>query len=180
MIGMQSVGQRFEQSLFRADGLQIFGTIQPVEDGKIYPDDFFYVRQILRVRHAMPITSGTVVMTAASEMFILGDLDVGMKNDSIMYRSFQMYPVNRTVNWQRSITTLDPLTQQKKGAGLEQMGLIPVLIETLPREASSGTPIKEETKRVVTHREVELGDRVDKMTVRKVNISHGIRTLEIS
>lgn len=171
---------RFESTLVTETGIPIKGVVQPVQDAKIYPDDYFYHRQILRVRASMPIQAGTVVVDSIGRRYLLGSLDAGLYGDLHQYTSFQMYQCTNQSVWERESTEVDPLTNLEKSTGLAPMGTIWTLTETLTRDMSS-TNIKtrEETKRVLTGAAVELNDVLDTMTVTKINVTHGLRVLEV-
>jgi hypothetical protein len=174
---LEAMGERFETQFRTPTGLPIKGVLQPLEDGKIYPDDYFYPRQILRVRPHMPVQPGAVLFDPQQRPWLLGELDTQPH-----YRSFQMYRCTKLVSWQRERSETDTLTGLSKSSGLAPVapGSFWCLIETLPREAgSTNIKAKEETKRVVTGEAVQMGDIVDGMRVTKINVTHGIRVLEL-
>lgn len=179
MVGFASVGARFESTMTSELGLPFKARIQPIEDSKIYPDDFFQTRQIMRIRPHTPIVPGDVVCIGA-QRFLLGALDNAVSGDIPIYTSFQMYPCNKQVTWKRETTIPDPLTRVPRSTGLASLGNPWVLMETLVRDVrSSDIRTNEELKRVITGSLVELGDVIDGMVVKKLNITRGVRVLEV-
>lgn len=182
MVSLGTLGQRFETTLTTEQNIPFKGTIQPIQDTKIYPDDFFYIRQILRVRPEMPAKAGMIIKDPTGQHFILGEMDQALQRDTHIYTSFVLFPATKLVLWKREETITDPLTGLEKTTGqVHDLDSLWVLIETVNRELSSQTfKTKEEAKRVITGAEVRLNDIVDNHTVRKVNATHGIRVLEIA
>ncbi len=179
MISLETASGRFEQTFLTEQNLPFAGTIQPLEDVKVYPDDYSHTRTFLRVSPQYTVNAGMVIRTLHNERFIMGDWDHGYENETLIYRSYVLYPVNKLVAWQRPNHQIDILTGEKKGTSAPTLlGNIHVLIETLVREQNVAN-VLEETKRVVTGSPVELGDIIDGMKIRKLNSTHGIRVLEV-
>lgn len=168
---------RFSQTFKHEGGWTFEGTLQPVKDQKIYTDDYFYFRQILRVRPSSTTKAGHVVYDQQGKPYLLGELE-----ETVNYRSFRVYPLNTQTDWKRPETEIDTLTQLPKSRGsLRFMGRIWVLSEMLSRELwSSSITTREDIHRVITGEKVELGDEILGQRVTKVNQSLGVRILEIA
>lgn len=170
------ISKRFEQPFLHEQGWTFNATMQPVEDAKIYNDDYFPIRQILRVFPSEPwVDTGCVIQDVVGQRYILGEYD--FRPD---YRAFRMYPVNDRMVWTRQSQTADPLTGMKKGSKVENLGVIWCLSEVIAREARGGDiKTREEIHRVVTGASVELDDSLNNQRVVKLNPSLGVRILEI-
>ncbi len=181
MISLETAGQRFESTLLKESGLPFKGVFQPLQDQKIYADDYYPPRQILRVHPTTPVAAGEVVVGPNLQWFILGALDHALSGDHSIYMSFQLFPVTHTVVWKRDVVQVDPLTKLPRSTGKPAtIGTLRVLMETVNREAAAGPNGREEIKRVVTGAAVELNDMIDGMKVKKLNVSRGIRILELT
>lgn len=165
------------QTLFRHEtGRSFPATLQPVEDMKIYNDDYFQVRQILRVfPPTKGIRAGDVVQENTGVWYLLGEYDHRWN-----YTSFRAYPCNQQLLWTRMETTVDPLTGLPRGTTAVTLGEPWVLSEVITREARGGDiKTKEEITRVLTGAPVELNDKLAGRTVMKVTPALGIRVLEL-
>lgn len=180
MISLATAGDRF-QSPFRTEtGTSFMGVVQPIEDGKIYPDDYFYHRQILRVHVGDNVKAGDVVYTVDNRRYLLGDLDTGLRADELLYHSFQMYQCTDQIIWTREVSVIDPLTNLARGTGSQNLGTLWALKEVLNREGTSREiKPKEELMRILVGAPVKLGDMLGEMRVRKVMSSHGISVVEV-
>lgn len=168
---------RFETPFFNSLGIPYMGVIQPIEDQKLYNDDYFYHRQILRVEPNLPKLAGQVILDHIGQHFLLGALDT-----TVHYVSYQMYLCTDIVTWRRETAVVDTLTGLQKSVGEAPVGPGQFwgLVELLNREVSSrNIKAAEETKRVLTGEPVQLNDVVNGMRVKKINMSHGIRVLEV-
>lgn len=170
-----TLSTRFQQKFIHEAGWQFSGTLQPVEDMKIYSDDYFQVRQILRVFSKNGVKAGDVVQDMLGQRYILGEYDLRQH-----YEGFRMYPVTQSAVWKRETSKVDQLTGLKKSIGLETKGTIWITGETVSREARGGDIlVREEVFRVVTGSAVELGDTLNDHKVIKVHATLGVRVLEL-
>lgn len=172
---MPSLTQRFQQVFTNDRGFRFNGTLQPIEDMKIYADDYFPVRQILRVPPPVQVVPGDMVMDGMGDRYLLGEFD-----DRPAYQSFRCYPVNKLVDWTREVQKIDPLTEEPIGIGSQLLGRIWVLSEVVSREAR-GSQIKtsEEVKRVLAGADVQLMDYLDGERVVKLHDALGIKVIEV-
>ena len=178
MISLETATVPFETTLLTEQGYPIRGTVQPIEDMKIYPDDYNYVRTLFRTRPPFELQAGMVLKDLSGQRHILGTWDVGYGAAGIIYRSFVMYPCNVQVAWDRPTTTKDSLTGVPRGKGITPLGPIWALKEVLVREAPVNT-VQEELFRVVVGADVDIQDLIDGKRIRKINMAHGVRILEV-
>lgn len=172
---MRRVGQRFQEIFEHENGFRFHATLQPIRDMKIYSDDYFPIRQILRVYSSSNVHAGDVIQNKLGERFLLGEYD---KRD--IYTGFRCYPVNMQVRWEREMSNLDPLTGLPKGTGRTLLGMIWVLSEIVSREErGSHIKTKEDVKRVLTGADVQLNDYLDGEKIVKLNPALGIKQLEV-
>lgn len=167
---------RFETTFIREDGVPVRGVLQPVQDQKIYNDDFFENRQLFRVRPEMPVSSGQVLTSSYGVHYILGSRDV-----TDFYINFQAYPCNKQVVWMREVPELDLLTGLPISTGAPTtLGNIWVVDEQLIKETRSPQMMtKEDVSRIITASQVLVGDIIDDRKVRRVNSAQGIYILEV-
>ena len=167
--------KRFGQVFTNEAGFRFTGTLQPVEDMKIYADDYFPVRQILRVFTPVTVRAGDVIRDTLGQRYLLGELD---RRD--VYEGFRLYPLNRQVEWLRPATGLHPLTGEPVSGTPTSRGQIWILSEVVSREAR-GAQIKvsEEVKRILTGADVQLNDLLGGERVVKMQKVLGIKILEV-
>lgn len=167
--------RRFGQVFTNEAGFRFTGTLQPVEDMKIYADDYFPVRQILRVFSPNTARPGEVITDSLNQRYLLGEFD---KRD--VYEGFRLYPTNRQVEWSRPATGRHPLTGEAVSGPLQAMGHIWVLSEIVSREARGAqVKVSEEVKRILTGADVQLNDLLGGERVVKLHEALGVKVLEV-
>lgn len=181
MPSFETAMSRFETPFYTESGWEFPGVLQPIKDQKIYNDDFFHPRHIIRFRPEYAPAAGSVIMNSIGERFLISELDRALDVGGMIYEGFQAYPCNEQLLWQTEQTVLDTLTGLARGTGLSAGIPIWVLSEVLMRDtpAIAGLATREELKRVVVGHAVELNDRLGGMRVTKVNKALGIRVLEL-
>lgn len=173
---MLKISTRFKQVFTHEDGWQFHASLQPIRDMKIYNDDFFPIRQILRVDYPVGVRSGQVVQESSGQRYLLADYD----HREGVYTGFRAIPVNKQVTWTRVEPIIDQLTGEPKGSRKIEMGNIWAVSELLSRNArGSHILTREEVTRVLVGADVALSDLIDDRVVKEVNSTLGIRVLEV-
>lgn len=179
-IGLNNTGRRFESRMTTIGGFPFVGDIQAMDEGHVPSYDYSDPRLVLRVRHLCPVGTGSVIVDPAGRRYLLGDHDQATDYNQIHYRTHRMFHMSRQVEWKREVQTLDPVTQLKKGAGRELLGNIWVLIERMTREPTGGPMgVKEQVRQLITGEDIQLGDIVDDMIVKRLDVVLGVNVAEI-
>ena len=173
---MRPVAQRFRETFTHQGGWQFNATLQPIRDMKLYADDYFPVRQILRIFYDPGVKAGDIIIEKSGQRYLLGELDLRQG----LYTSFRVYPLNQKVMWSREVEVIDSLTGEPRGNGKQNLGEIWIASEIISREArGSHVLVKEEVKRVLTGSAVKLNDFLGNERVVKANPALGIQMLEV-
>ncbi len=182
MPSLDKVGQRFESTFTTSYGMPFAAAIMPLDEGAVASYDFTEPRVIIRVRVDSVAKTGDVIIDPAGRRFLLADHDQNSVYDTVLYRSHKGFSMNRQVLWERQGEgVIDPLTGlEKSGAGKISLGMIDVLIEQFGREQlDTALRVKEQSRRLVTGAEIQLGDIVEDMIVKRLDKSLGIWLAEI-
>lgn len=181
MPSLQTIGQRFENNLLRADGFPFKAAIMPLDEGAIAAYDFTEPRVIMRLRHDSTVGTGDVVIDPAGRRYLLADHDQNAIYDTVLYKSHRCFLMNKQVLWEREAPgVVDPLTKLKKSAGKVSLGTIDVLVEQFGREDMDfSIKVREQTRRLVTGADIQLNDIVDNMVVKRLDKSLGVWLAEI-
>lgn len=170
------LSSRFQQYFTHEKGHTLRGSIQPVEDSKIYNDDYFAVRQIIRVFSPARPKPGEVIRDTLGQHYLLGELD-----SRGIYHAYRTYPTNAQLEWTRQETEIDPLTQLEKNLGEPTfLGHLHVLSEVVVREDRGGDiKTREPVTRILTGAKVEMDDFLGGKRVTKINRALGIAVVEV-
>ena len=180
MVSLKTAGLRFDSLMFRSDDMPFRGTVEPDLEGKLIGYDFSFPRRLLRVSADCLVKTLDVIRDVMDRWYLVAEHDGSFAYNVVEYRSHMLIPLNKNVTWQRETTIIDPLTKREKSAGKANLGNIWVLIERVNREMADGTMrIKDETLTAFTSAEVKLGDIVDNMVVKRVNIVRGVYLAEL-
>lgn len=173
---MRRQAQNFSEIFNHQEGWRFTASLQPIKDMKIYNDDYFEVRQILRVPDPTRVQPGDCIWQRPDIGYLLGHYE----DRPGLYRAFRCYLLTGQAKWERQVTVIDPLTQLPKGAGKEDLGMLHIVSEVVAREERGGDiKVREEVKRVLTGSPVQLNDLINGEKVVKVNETLGIRVLEV-
>lgn len=181
MPSLQSVGQRFENNMVRADGFPFIAAVMPLDEGAIAAYDFTEPRLVMRLRFDSVVGTGDVVVDPAGRRYLLADHDENSVYDTVLYKSHRCFKMNKQVRWEREASsTVDTLTGLTKSTGKTLIGEIDALIEQFSREDLDGAiKVREQTRRLVTGAEIQLNDIVDNMVVKRLDKSLGVWLAEI-
>lgn len=182
MPDLQSVGQRFESTLFRkTDKFPFVAVVLPLAEGAISSYDFTEPRIIMRLRHDSLVGTGDVVIDPAGRTYLLSEHDKASIYNTVLYKTHRCFLINKTVAWEREVAgTTDTLTGLTKGSAKSPLGDIDVLIEQFGREDFDfAMKVREQTRRLVTSAPIELNDIVDGMIVKRLDLSLGVWLAEL-
>lgn len=180
MVSLKTAGLRFTSLMHREDGYPFRGTVEPLDEGRVSSYDFSEPRFILRVQPECVVKTGDLIVDPANRLFLLADHDVVYSQDVVEFRTHVLYPMNTQATWERESQTLDPLTQLPRSSGKTSLGTVWCLFDRIDREFIDATVrTKEEVKRVITSANVQLGDLLNNMVVKRVDPVRGVRLAEI-
>lgn len=180
MVSLKTAGLRFNSTMYRSDDLPFEGTIEPDLEGKLIGYDFSFPRRLLRVSADCQVQTLDVIRDVMNRWYLVADHDGSFAYNVVEYRSHMLIPLNKNVTWLRETTVIDPLTKREKAAGKIDLGNIWILAERVNREMADGTMrVKEEAITAFTAAEVKLGDIVDNMVVKRVNVVRGVYLAEL-
>lgn len=181
MPDLQTIGRRFESTLYTAAGFPVKGVVLPNRDDAGVTFDFSEPRITIRLRHDTPVKLGEILADPAGRKYLLAVHDSNSVYDKVLYNTVLAYPINKTVKWERiSGGAIDTLTGLKKSGSKQTMGTIDVLVEMMLREdMDPAIRVREETLRLITASPIQLNDIVDNMVVKRVNQARGVWVAEI-
>lgn len=177
MPSLSSVARRFQTTIYKENGQPFFGTIMPVEEGKIASFDFSSPRLLLRTTTRDVVRARDVILDEIDRRFIVGNHGYSPQGGHF---TFHLYQVLADLPWKRKTETTDTLTGLKRAETTVDLGTIPCLIEMTGREFPDRVSnLSEETRRVITSAALELGDQVDDAIVRRIDTALGVTYAEI-
>jgi hypothetical protein len=180
MVSLKTAGLRFNSTMHRSDDLPFQGTVEPDLEGKLIGYDFSFPRRLLRVSAECPVKTLDVIRDVLGRWYLVADHDGSFAYNVVEYRSHMLIPLNKNVTWQREAKVIDPLTKREKSSGKTDLGNIWILAERVNREMADNTlRVKEESITAFTAAEVQLGDIVDNMVVKRVNVVRGVYLAEL-
>ena len=179
-ISLETTGLRFNSTMTTVDGVPFSGTVEQMDEGRLPSYDFSEARLILRVAPTSFLRAGKHILDVPHRRWILGDYDIGFSHDNLEYKTFRMFRANSVVAWSRSVVVNDPITGQPRSNKQEAKGNIWVLMERQEREFPDSTlRVKEETKRVITSEPVKLGDTIDGMVIKRLDVVWGVNLVDV-
>jgi len=182
MVSLATVGRRFDSTFQRLDGLAFSGSILPADEGAVSALLFSDERLLLRVPVDCVVTTKDIMVDAFGRYFLLADHAVGQIYDTKLYRVHRLFLLNTQVPWTRVTSSTDTLTGLPKGTGTTSPGggSIWVTLEMYGREPMDNTMrLKEQVRRIITGYDIQLGDLVDGMVVKRLDKVLGVWLAEI-
>jgi len=180
MVSLKTAGLRFNSLMIRSDGLPFSGTVEPDLEGKLIGYDFSFPRRLLRVSEDCPVKTLDEIQDVLGRWYLVADHDGSFAYNVVEYRSHMLIPLVKNVEWQREQSIVDPLTRREKAAGKTLVGNIWILPERVSRETTDSVMrVKEQTLQVFTAADLKLGDIVDNMVVKRIDIVRGVKLAEI-
>lgn len=180
MVSLKTAGLRFNSTMYRSDDMPFEGTVEQDLEGKLIGYDFSFPRRLLRVSADCQVKTLDVIRDVLNRWYLVADHDGAFARNVVEYRSHMLIPLNKNVTWQRETTEIDQLTKRERAKGKADLGNIWILAERVNREMADGTiRVKDETLTAFTAAEVKLGDIVDGMVVKRVNIVRGVYLAEL-
>ncbi len=177
MPSLQSAARRFQSTIYRENGQPFQGTIMPIDEGEIPSYDFSSPRLLLRTTVLGVVKAREVIVDDLSRRYIVANHGYSPQGKHFTFTLFQ---VLADFTWKRNATGKDPLTGLKRNEQIQDFGTIPCLVEMTGREIPDRvSQLTEETRRVVTPAELQLGDQVDDAVVRRIDTALGVTYAEI-
>lgn len=177
MASLHTSARRFQTLIYRENGQPFLGTIMPVDEGKIPTYDFSSPRLMLRTLDRTLVKPRDVILDNLNRRFIVGDNGYSPYGDQFTYRLFE---VLADLAWKRTTTGTDSLTGLKKGQVIQDLGTIPCMVEMTGREyPDRASNLSEETRRVITSANLQLGDQLDDAVVKRLDTALGVTYAEI-
>ncbi|MBN9548147.1 MAG: hypothetical protein J0H31_04490 [Alphaproteobacteria bacterium] len=177
MASLHTAARRFQTLIYKENGQPFNGTIMPVDEGKIPSYDFASPRLMLRTTVEGVVKARDIILDNLNRRFIVANNGYSPYGQQFTWRLFQ---VLADLSWKRQASTTDTLTGLKKGQPPQDLGLIPCTVEMTGREyPEPATNLSEETRRIVTAANLQLGDQVDDAIVRRLDTALGVTYAEI-
>ncbi len=166
---------RNEAWLQKLDGGRFRGAFHPVDKTSLSTSAFIASRQMLRVRPEEPVRAGDLFRDTVGRVFLIGNYDPAAHT-----RLHACFLLDRHVSWKRASETLHPITRQPVSTEVKEIGPIWASIENYTRaDNDPGLRFQVDRLRVVTNAELQLNDRVDGKTVKRLVPSLGVMIAEI-
>lgn len=181
MPSLRGIVDTFTTILTTEGGLPFAGKILPAGEGDIPNFLFSFPRLLLRVAPDCPVSATDIVEDDFGRFHLVADYAAGALAGEMIYRTHQLFQVDREVTWTRQVTTTDALTGLAKTSGTPTtLGPIRITTEIAGREyPDRQSNAKEESIRIITGAEIQLNDKVDGMVVKKVFTAFGVYVGEV-
>jgi hypothetical protein len=178
MPSLAGAVRRFSKPFTTVPGdLTVYGQVNPPDGGGVQPEGQFTSRATLITAAGQNVTAGMLVQDADGTRFLLGALSPDTFGAITVARRFGMYQVNNLVAWQRSTSTLEPISGLRVPGPLTAMGSIYCLVETM-RQVSGGVQIEQPYVRILTNAALLVDDLIDSRRVRRVSADLGLTYAE--
>ena len=175
MPSISKTGHRFRETFVTEAGIPFLGTLFPADEGDVPSYDFSTPRLFLRVGPDCPARTRSILVDQHDRYFLLADHDL-----TNHYRTHRLFQLTHEVPWSRVTTVKDALTGLARRTGESNLGPLRCLIEMYGRETPDpGMKVKEEVRRVITGAEIQLGDKIDGMIVKRLDPVLGVFLAEI-
>lgn len=175
MTRLRRTSARLETPVKVVGGPRTVGVIQLPSDTSDPGIEFAYPKMAIRVGRRSLLRAGLVIETEGG-FHLLADHSASQD-----YKTFYMLGCDRQVTWTRPVPAIDPISLlPTSGSTPTDLGLIWVIWERNRREYAD-LPIRfnQETTLSATGADVQIGDMLDGRKVTRVNMSLGIRVLEL-
>lgn len=177
MASLHGAARRFQTLIYKENGQPFNGTIMPVDEGKVPTYDFSSPRLLLRTIDQDVVKPRDVILDEIGRRFIVANNGISTYGQQFTWRLFQ---VLADLTWKRKAGVTDTLTGLKRAQPAEDLGLIPCTVEMTGREyPEPATNLSEETRRIITSVQLQLGDQVDDAIVRRLDTALGVTYAEI-
>lgn len=177
MASLHTAARRFQTLIYKENGQPFNGNIMPVDEGKIPTYDFSSPRLMLRTIDEGVVKPRDIILDELDRRFIVANNGYSPLGKQFTWRLFQ---VLADLAWKRQASTTDSLTGLKRGQPPQDLGLIPCTVEMTGREyPEPATNLSEETRRIITAANLQLGDQVDDAIVRRLDTALGVTYAEI-
>lgn len=169
-------GGSFFEPLQIIDGPQTRGLIRRPPNVDRPGAEYAHPSLVLRVKPSSLVRAGHVVRLPGGGHYL-----VASHSETIDWRSHHLFRCDRQVSWQRPGVQLDSLTKLPTGGGAPQdLGPIWVMWERVRREFTDLTlRVAQERHLIATGADMKIGDRVEGMTVDRINIALGVKIVEL-
>lgn len=176
MRRLKQAADRFFEDVQIEGGAKTRALIKRPSDNDQPGIEFAYPRLTARVLRHSILKSGDVIQVADAERYLLAD-----HSTTTEYRTHHMFLCDRMVSWTRKVEVIDPVTKLKKSDGEPVLiGNLWVMWERTRREFMDlSIRIAQESALVATGADVQLGDLINGMKVKRVNHALGINVVEL-
>ena len=170
------VGKRFITSVKIVNGPHSRAIVQRPPDIDRPGVEFRYPALTCRVDRNSLVKSGQVVQLPNGDYYLVAD-----HSKTADAHTHHLFRCDRQVVWSRMATIDDPLTGVAKADGPVVLADdLWVMWERVRREFADLTiRVEQETHLLATGADVQLGDLIDDMRVKRVNTALGVKILEL-
>lgn len=173
---MGRIGKRFITSVKIVNGPHTRAIVQRPPDIDRPGTEYRYPALTCRVERDSLLRSGHVVQLPSGDYYLVAD-----HSKTIDAHTHHLFRCDRQVVWSRATTIDDPLTGLPRSD--ERTVLADdlwVMWERVRREFADLNPrIEQETHLLATGADVQLGDLINDMRVKRVNTALGVKILEL-
>jgi hypothetical protein len=169
-------GDRFFQTVQIIGGPRTRAILQEAPDTGSVNDQFMCPKVTCRVRTNSLINSGSVIQTESGSIFLVCD-----HQKTAVWRTHLLLPCDRTVQWQRTTPTTDPVTGLSMTSGEPQLMGTPWVYWERPTRPQTDytTRIPDIDYVVVTGAPVQSKDTINGHTILRFDIAMGVTVLGI-
>mgnify|MGYP000244668545 CR=1 FL=1 len=162
---------------FRIDGGGAFkGTFHPAEESSFGSAKFVHERRLLRTRPRSRLKAGDIFF-ADRERYLAANHAEGYRG---LYRSFRAFKITDHLEWVKNTAGAeDPVTKRPRPGVPSSQGNVWVTMERIQdEELDVGARVKQERYRIITAKEITIGDRIGGMKVNRSDKILGVWLIE--
>jgi hypothetical protein len=171
--------KRFEGWLTTTTGVRFRGCVLPASD-TVAASSLLQNRLLLRTRPLEPVAVGALITDSTGRVFLLGEDDTQLDDGTAVAKTFRMFRMTVQASWKRLQTDTDPVTNLPQRNAFAEIGPLWCAIEILSSiDIDRGTHMAAEKRHVITGAAVQLQDKIDGNTVKRVTPTFGVYVAEI-
>ncbi|HQT78553.1 MAG TPA: hypothetical protein PLD10_15985 [Rhodopila sp.] len=166
------------QKIRTTNGRVIRGFIRPPSTVLRSYNGTFEPRQLFYTAASTVVPLETVLLDSNNVRYLTAPWDEQSFGEMKLQKVFVLFEVTNDIVWTRPVTTVEPISGLRVSGVPAVMGTIPAVREPYGRETGpSGLP--SEAYKVMCVAPVQLGDYLDGMLVRRIEVTGGITFAEV-
>lgn len=173
LVQLSDVVRFFSRPIRALDGRVIRGIAQvPTRQPRVF-DGTFIPRLLLKVAPDERLDQGTLLIDSDGNRYIAVSFSEDAYFNSRVKHTFVLMLINADVVWTRSASTMEPISGLRVPAPDVQLGTIPVVLEADKPEVDV-LKVNAQSYKVLSNQPLQLGDRLNGMTIKQVTILNGV------